>query len=42
MEIEKTQIEEGFSQLIKNNELVYSLLDNSDNQNNKLFISVNY
>ena len=42
MEKDETQIEEGFSQLIKNNELVYSLLDNSDNQNNKLFISVNY
>ena len=42
MEENKTQIEEGFSQLIKNNEIVYSLLENSDNQKDKLFVSINY
>ena len=42
MEIEKTQIEEGFSQLIKNNEIVYSLLENSDNNKDKLFVCINY
>ena len=42
MEKEKAQIEEGFSQLIKDNELVYSLLENSNNKNDKLFICVNY
>ena len=42
MEKEKTQIEEGFSQLIKNNEIVYSLIENSDNQKDKLFVCINY
>ena len=42
MEQEKTQIEEGISHLIKNNELIYSLFENSDNQKDKLFICVNY
>ena len=28
MEKEKVQIEEGLSQLIKNNEIIYSLLEN--------------
>ena len=42
METEKTQIEEGFSQLIKNHDLVYSLLENSDNKKDKLFICINY
>ena len=42
MEKEKVQIEEGLSQLIKNNEIIYSLLENSDNQKDKLFICVNY
>ena len=42
MEEIKTQIEEGFSQLIKNNETVYSLLENSDKQKDKLFVCVNY
>ena len=42
MEENKTQIEEGFSQLIKNNEIVYSLLENSDNQKDELFVSINY
>lgn len=42
MENKNSQIEEGFSQLIKNNELVYSLLENSDNNKDKLFICINY
>ena len=42
MEKEKVQIEEGISQLIKNNEITYSLLENSDNQKDKLFVCVNY
>ena len=42
MENKNSQIEEGFSQLIKNNELVYSLLENSDNKKDKLFICINY
>ena len=42
MEEKNTQIEEGFSQLIKNNEKIYSLLENSDKQKDKLFVCVNY
>ena len=42
MENKNSQIEEGFSQLIKNNELVYSLLENSDKNKDKLFICINY
>ena len=42
MEEQKTQIEEGISQLIKNHEIVYSLLENSDKTKDKLYICVNY
>ena len=42
MEEKNTQIEEGFSQLIKDNEKVYSLLENSDKKKDKLFVCVNY
>ena len=42
MEAGKTQLEEGISQLIKNNEIIYSLLENSDNQKDKLFVCINY
>ena len=38
MEAGKTQLEEGISQLVKNNEIIYSLLENSDNQKDKLSI----
>ena len=42
MEEQKTQLEEGISQLIKNHEIVYSLLENSDKTKDKLYICVNY
>ena len=42
MEAGKTQLEEGISQLIKNNEIIYSLLENSDNQKDKLFVCINF
>ena len=35
-------IEEGTCEFIKNPDSVYSLKENSNNLNNKLFISVNY
>ena len=40
--METTTIEEGFSQIINSNEKIYSLLENKENKNNKLFVSVNY
>lgn len=42
MEEQKTQIEEGCSQLIKNHEIVYSLTENSDKKNDRLYICINY
>ena len=42
MEAGKTQLEEGISQLVKNNEIIYSLLENSDNKKDKLFVCINY
>ena len=42
MEDKKTQLEEGVSQLIKDNEIIYSLLENSDKQKDKLFVCINY
>lgn len=35
-------IEEGFSQIIASNEVIYALKENEKKENNKLFISVNY
>ena len=42
MEKEETLLEEGISQLIKNNELVYSLLENTDKAKDRLYICINY
>ena len=42
MEKEETLLEEGISQLIKNHELVYSLLENTDKAKDRLYICINY
>ena len=37
----KKTIEEGFSQLIDSNEMIYCLVDNTDKEKTKLFININ-